>query len=66
MRISLMSLTAKRNPAMTGEKRYLAEPAIDISPLALEYCSLVRRSVIVAVYEGPKSAENTELIVVPR
>ena len=49
MRISLMSLTARMNPAMIGEKMYLDEPAIDTSPLAFEYCSLVRRSVIVAV-----------------
>ena len=49
MRISLMSLTARMNPAMIGEKMYLEEPAIDTRPLAFEYCSLVRRSVIVAV-----------------
>ena len=49
MSISLMSLTASRKPAMMGEKRYLELPAIDTRPFALEYCSLVRRSVIVAV-----------------
>ena len=48
---------------MTGEKIYLEEPAMDTSPLAFEYCSLVRRSVIVAVYEGSRSAENTELML---
>ena len=48
-RISLMSLTASRKPAIIGEKIYLEEPAIDTSPLAFEYCSLVRRSVMVAV-----------------
>jgi hypothetical protein len=49
-----------------GEKRYLAEPAIDTRPFAFEYCSFVRRSVMVAVYEGSRSAEKTELMVVPR
>ena len=66
MSISLMSLAARRNPAITGEKRYLAEPAIDTRPLAFEYCSFVRRSVMVAVYDGSRRAEKTELMVVPR
>ena len=60
-----MSLTARRNPAMTGEKRYLALPAIDTSPFARENCSFVSRSVMVAVNAGSKSAENTELITTP-
>ena len=41
-------------------------PAMETSPFALEYCSFVRRSVMVAVNAGSRSAEKTELTITPR
>ena len=37
-----ISLTASRNPAITGENRYLALPARDTRPLAFENSSFER------------------------
>ena len=48
-----------------GENRYLALPAKETSPPALENSSGVRRSVIVALKEGSKRAENVELTNTP-
>ena len=65
IRRSFTSLIPSRNPAITGEKRYLALPASDTNPLALENSSFVSRSVIVALYDGSRRAENTALTNTP-
>ena len=44
-----MSCYASNRPAMMGENRYLALPAKDTNPEALENSSLDNRSVIVAL-----------------
>ena len=62
---SFTSLTVSRKPAMMGENRYRALPARDTRPLALEYSSLVSKSVMVARKEGSSSAENTALTNTP-
>ena len=62
----MISLKARIKPARIGEKRYLELPAMETSPFALEYCSFVRRSVMVAVNAGSRSAEKTELTITPR
>ena len=55
----------KTIPAITGEIRYLALPASDISPLAFEYSSSVSRSETVALYAGSSNDENTAEINTP-
>ena len=62
---SLISAIVSSAPAMMGESRYLALPARETSPLAFEYSSGVSRSVIVALNDGSRRAENTELIPTP-
>ena len=49
MRRNFTSAAVSRSPAIRGENRYLALPVILTIPLALEYSSLVRRSVTVAL-----------------
>ena len=66
IRRSLISLTARRKPAIIGENRNLELPAIDTRPFAFENSSLVRRSVTVAVNDGSIRAEKQELIATPR
>ena len=53
-----ISLIVSKNPAITGETRYLALPASETSPFALENSSLERISVIVDRYAGSNSEEN--------
>ena len=62
---NFISLTDRRSPAIIGENRYLADPARDTRPLAFEYSSAVRRSVMVALYEGSSSAEKMALTETP-
>ena len=62
---SLMSKAARSSPARTGDTRYLALPARLTIPLALEYSSLLNRSVIVARKEGSSKDEKMELMDTP-
>ena len=55
----------KSTPAIIGESKYLALPARESSPLALENSSFVSKSLIVALNDGSSSDEKTELIKTP-
>ena len=60
-----ISETANRRPARNGEIKYLALPARLTRPLAFANSSFVSKSDIVALYDGSKSDEKTELTVTP-